>query len=67
METYLCQLIDRKGFVSECFYRRGESAEEVLRDIEALSLPNVPRGATWRVETQEEREQRIQEEQFDRL
>lgn len=64
MDTYICELIDRKGYVSQCFYREGESADEVLEGLKLFEWPNAPKGAKWRIETDEELNQRIKEEKL---
>lgn len=48
---YYCKLV-HNGWVQEGFYRDGESASEVLKDLECFEWPE----GTWTVEDLEEGE-----------
>lgn len=50
MRSFVCKLVNGKGYLEECFYREGESIEEVRESLEMFQWPK----GTWQISEVEE-------------
>lgn len=43
---YLCRLVGKHSFQNECFFREGESAQEVLKELQCVAYAQR-KGDMW--------------------